>query len=240
MDVNNRIKKAHIAIMQHKKFCAYSGVIACGKVEVTTSVPTAVTDGWDVWYNPDFIEANMPTDPELRFLVLHEATHKAYRHMAVWKSLHTINAQLANVAADYFVNGALVDTDDGEGFIKMPSKSGIKPKPEYRGWSVLQIFNDLMKDPENGSGGGGMDDHDWEGNAASNDPEAAQEQANVPYVRVRCCVSVYPKKVPRAAMVCSVTYLHPRLTGVKHCVSLCKRLAAGVMSRRGLGLTVGS
>jgi len=178
MDVSNRIKKAHIAIMQHKKFCAYSGVIACGKVEVTTSVPTAATDGWDVLYNPDFIEANMPTDPELRFLVLHEATHKAYRHMAVWKSLHTINAQLANVAADYFVNGALVDTDDGEGFIKMPSKSGIKPKPEYRGWSVLQIFNDLMKDPENGSGGGGLDDHDWEGNAANNDPEAAQEQAN--------------------------------------------------------------
>ena len=178
MDVSSRIKKAHIAIMQHKKFCAYSGVIACGKVEVTTSVPTAATDGWDVWYNPDFIEQHMPTDPELRFLVLHEATHKAYRHMAVWKSLHKINAQLANVAADYFVNGALVDTDDGEGFIKMPKDCGVQPKPEYRGLSVLQIFNDLMQDPENGSGGGNMDDHDWEGNAANGDPEKEQEQAN--------------------------------------------------------------
>ena len=48
MNVQDRIKKAHIAIMQHKKFCAYSGVLACGKVTVNEDVPTACTDGWDV------------------------------------------------------------------------------------------------------------------------------------------------------------------------------------------------
>jgi predicted metal-dependent peptidase len=179
MNVQDRIKKAHIAIMQHKKFCAYSGVLACGKVIVSDAVPTAATNGWDVHYNPEFIAEHMKTDPELRFLVLHEATHKAYRHLTVWKSLHEENAMLANVAADFFVNGVLIDTDDGEGFIKMPSV-GIKPEPKYRGWSVKQIFDDLKQQQEDGEGqgGDGMDSHDWDGNPADGDPAEAQAQAN--------------------------------------------------------------
>ena len=183
MNVSDRIKRGHIAIMQHKKFCAYSGVIACGKVEVTDEIPTAATDGWNVKYNPAFIEANMPTDPELRFVILHEATHKAYRHMVVWQKLHEENAMLANVAADHFVNLHLQDTDAGEGFIKMP-KVGIQPDEKYRGWSVGMIFEDLKqqqeqgKEPQDGDDGEGMDEHDWDGNPTNGDPAAAQEQAN--------------------------------------------------------------
>lgn len=161
MNVSDRIKKAHIAVMQHKKFCVFAGVLACGKVTVTEDVPTACTDGWNVKYNPKFIEENMADDAELRFLVLHEATHKAYRHLTVWKELHNTNARLANVAADYFVNGVLHDTDAGEGFVKMP-KVGIKPKPKYKGWSVLQIYTDLEQEDEDG-GEEGTDEHDWDG-----------------------------------------------------------------------------
>jgi len=161
MNVADRIKKAHIAVMQHKKFCVFAGVLACGKVTVTEDVPTACTDGWNVMYNPKFIEENMADDAELRFLVLHEATHKAYRHLTVWKELHKSNARLANVAADYFVNGVLHDTDAGEGFVKMP-KVGIKPKPKYKGWSVLQIYTDLEQEDEDG-GEEGTDEHDWDG-----------------------------------------------------------------------------
>ncbi|MFM7008065.1 MAG: DUF2201 family putative metallopeptidase [Betaproteobacteria bacterium] len=184
MNVADRIKKAHIAIMQHKKFCAYSGVLACGKVTVDESVPTAATDGWNVRYNPKFIEENMSTDPELRFLVLHEATHKAYRHMATWKALHEENPQLANIAADFFVNLHLQDTDGGDGFIKMP-KLGVPPEPKYRGWSVAMIYADLKQQmdeqEQDGSGSGegdGMDDHDWDGNEANGDPAKEQAQAN--------------------------------------------------------------
>jgi predicted metal-dependent peptidase len=181
MQVADRIKKAHIAIMQHKKFCAYSGILACGKVTVNDAVPTAATDGWNVIYNPAFIEANMPTDPELRFLVLHEATHKAYRHMVTWRKLHEENAMLANVAADHFVNLHLQDTDDNEGFIKMP-KLGIQPDPKYRGWSVAMIYQDLKQQMEQQGGGGGqgdgMDEHDWDSNDANGDPAKEQEQAD--------------------------------------------------------------
>lgn len=188
MNVQDRIKKAHISIMQHKKFCAYSGILACGKVTVSDEMPTAATDGWNVTYNPKFVEEHAKTDPELRFLVLHEATHKAYRHMVTWRSLHEQDARLANVAADYFVNLSLQDTDDGEGFIKM-LKIGIPPTEKYRGWSVLQIFNDLKQQQQQGGGGGGdnpddpdsgggFDEHDWNGNEANGDAAKEQQQAD--------------------------------------------------------------
>ena len=179
MIVQDRIKKSHIAIMQHKVFCAYSGILACGKVYVNDEVSTAATNGWDVKYNPSFIEQHMKSDPELRFLILHESQHKAYRHLQVWQALHEEDAQLANIAADHFVNLSLVDMDNGEGFIKMPSV-GIQPDPKYRGWSVKQIFEDLKANGDGqGSGGDGegMDEHDWE-NATSGDPTTDQEKAN--------------------------------------------------------------
>jgi len=179
MNVQDRIKKAHIAIMQHKTFCAYSGVLACGKVKVNDEVSTAATNGWDVIYNPAFIEQHMKTDPELRFLILHEAQHKAYRHLQVWRALHDEHAKLANIAADHFVNLSLQDMDNGEGFIKMPAL-GIQPEPKYRGWSVKQIFDDLKQQMQDGEGEGdgeGMDGHDWD-DATSGDPTKDQEQAN--------------------------------------------------------------
>ena len=171
MNVSDRIKKAHIAIMQHKEFCAFAGILACGNVEVTTSVPTACTDGWNVKYNPEFIEQHMATDPELRLLVLHEAMHKAYRHLTVWKYLSKINHQLANVAMDHFVNLSLIDTDAGNGFLQMP-KVGIQPEPKYRGWNVLQIFTDLESEDEGDDGDGpdGFDEHDFDGPPGNDSP----------------------------------------------------------------------
>lgn len=171
MNVPDRIKRAHIAIMQHKEFCALSGILACGKVEITTDIPTACTDGWNVKYNPEFVEKVMPTDPELRLLVLHEAMHKAYRHLTVWKYLSKQNAMLANIAMDHFVNLSLMDTDAGSGFLKMPAE-GVQPKPKYRGWSVLQIYTDLEQedDPENPDGPGRFDEHDFDGPPSGDSP----------------------------------------------------------------------
>lgn len=177
MEALDRIRKAHIKIMQHKKACVYAGILACGKVEVTTDVPTAATNGWDVKYNPEFVKKFLSSDEELRFVVLHEATHKAYRHLHTWQDLHEEDPHLANVAADYFVNGALLDMDDGEGFIRMPSV-GIKPEPKYRGWSVKQIFDDLKQQQEDGGQGGegdGFDSHEW--GEAQGDGEQAQKEA---------------------------------------------------------------
>lgn len=181
MNVQDRVKKAHVAIMRHPKFCLYSGVLATGKVRFTDEIPSACTDGWNVLYNPSFITANMSTEPELRFLVLHEATHKSFRHTTLWRHLAEENAALANIAMDLFVNLALQDADANEGFIKMPA-NGVQPDPKYRGWSVQMIYDDLKKNGNGGQGGDGegqgFDEHDFSGSGDDGKPvDAATEQA---------------------------------------------------------------
>ena len=177
MSVPDRIKRAHIAIMQHKVFAGYSGVLSCGKVKFDDNIMSAQTNGWDVTYNPKFVEQFMPTDPELRFLVLHEATHKAFRHLHVWREIHEEDHQLANIAADLFVNLALVDADKGEGFVKMPA-IGIQPDPQYRGMSVGQIYQKLKEDPPPEGGGEGMDEHDWQDAQDGSTAEEVQKRAD--------------------------------------------------------------
>jgi predicted metal-dependent peptidase len=162
MNQLERIRKQHVKIMAHKKWCAYGPLVAAGKTTCDPDIPTAATNGIDKKYNPNF--AASLTDEELRFVILHEATHVAYLHLDVWQDLWQQNPKLTNIAADHFVNLSLVDGDAGEGFIKMPSV-GVQPEPEYRGLSVKQIYNRLLEDGEDGQGGGGgggIDEHEWE------------------------------------------------------------------------------
>ena len=66
----DRVTKAHIKIMTSPEFCMFSGVLSVGKVTYTDEIPTACTNGCDVFYNPEFIKTL--TDKELAFLILHE------------------------------------------------------------------------------------------------------------------------------------------------------------------------
>lgn len=183
MNASDRIKKSHVSIMRHKQFCAYAGILACGKVIMTDKIPTACTDGWDVSYNPAFVDSM--SEPELNLLVLHEATHKAYRHLHIWQVLWKEDSRLANIAMDHFVNLSLMDTNAGADFLKMP-KAGIQPEPKYRGWAVSRIFDDLKANPPpqppNGPSGSsgepqdGVDSHEW-GKAEQGDAAEEAKQA---------------------------------------------------------------
>ena len=181
MNSLDRIKKAHIAIMRHKTFGAFSGVVATGKVTVDDKCQTAYTNGWDVTYGDKFVQSL--SDPELRFVVLHEALHKSYRHLHVWKQLWSQDQRRTNIAADHFVNLGLVDTDNGEGFIVCP-KIGIQPNPEYRGLSVKQIF-DRLKDEQDDDGqggdgeGSGFDEHDFDGASQASAEEQAKQAEEI-------------------------------------------------------------
>ena len=179
----DRIKQSRVSIMKHPRFCAFSGVLSCGELtlDVTLNPPTACTNGWDIKFHPDFVDSL--DDPQLRLLMLHEAVHAAYRHLTVWKTLWKIDRNTTNIAADHFVNLALIDMDNGESFITMPSV-GVQPNHKYRGWSVQQIFDDLMQQGSGkgkGSGNGQGDDdpldsHDWEGAETDAKTEATRAQ----------------------------------------------------------------
>ena len=165
LSVEQRLQKAVSDIMMNPKYIALAGLLTLGERGVKDDVPTACTNGKDEWYGRDFVESL--SDPELRFLILHEVYHKLYRHLITWQHLYKQNAMLANKACDYVINIKLVD-DNKDGFATMTGELANGCFNEkYRGWDSAQVYNDLSPDDDKeGEGQGGQqpfDQHDWEG-----------------------------------------------------------------------------
>ncbi len=70
LSVEQRLQKAVSDIMMNPKYIALAGIMTLGERGVKDSVPTACTNGKDEWYGRGFVESL--SDPELRFLILHE------------------------------------------------------------------------------------------------------------------------------------------------------------------------
>ena len=181
--------RVRVQLMRSDMFVALAPVMMVGKRELTTTIPTACTNGRDEQYNPDFIF--QWSDKEAGFIIMHENMHKAARHLEVYEQLHRLHHRAANMACDYWINQKLLDADPQKRLIAMPLGANGKPigliDPKYKGWTVKQIFDDLRqqqredkekgegegegggeggsegKDEGEGDGGGGMDDHDWDG-----------------------------------------------------------------------------
>ena len=173
LTVEQRLNKAVIDIMAEPHYYAIAPVLMIGDKSVCDETPTAYTNGRDEVYGRKFVEGL--TDAELRFLVLHEAYHKMYRHITTWRHLYEDNARLANMACDYVINVKLVDGDDGKKFIVMP-KVGLLDK-KYRDMDSAQVYHLLKQKDEGGGGGGGgnggdsMDEHGWDDAQEMSDAE---------------------------------------------------------------------
>lgn len=159
----DRIIKAHISIMRSKEFCMFAGVLSVGDVLVADThrgnpVKTACTDGRDVTYNPEFVDSL--SHKQLVFVVLHETIHKVYQHMKLWRNLFKENPQLANQAADYIVNDAIVIADPNHNVASFPTSVPPLWDVKYRGMSTKQVFDKLKQSNPQGNT---LDDHDWEG-----------------------------------------------------------------------------
>ena len=190
LTAEQRIERAHSQLMRHKDFCLFSGVFMVGKVVVDEITPTAKTNGRDVTYGRAFVDRL--DDKQLAFLVVHEAMHKAYRHLMVWKNLAKENAHLANAAMDYVINLQIADSDKAQDIVAMPRDEDGKLMglldEKYRDMDTRQVYEILKKECKEGRdgegrgdkkspSGGELDDHDWEG-AEELTEEEAQELAN--------------------------------------------------------------
>ena len=162
-----RVTKSHIAIMRSKEFCMFAGVLSVGKVIFTDDIPTACTNGRDVMYSPDFIKTL--DDKELNFVVLHEALHKVYQHMHLWKKLWKENPQLANMSADYVVNYAIYEADEFSNVAKRPESALFDLA--YKNMTTKQIFDMLKRSSDFVKEQSGHDTHDWEGAEQLSDEE---------------------------------------------------------------------
>ena len=120
-------------------------------------------------YGRAFVEGL--TDQELVGLVLHENLHKCYQHAILWKHLWKEDAQLANMAADYVINLEIKDLESAHrDFIKLPGKGLVDEK--YRGMDTGEVFRALQEEGDEGGGGEGLDEHDF-------DQLTEEEQASV-------------------------------------------------------------
>jgi predicted metal-dependent peptidase len=156
LTAEQRIEKVHVALMRHKKFCLFSGLFMVGKVTVEESMPTAATDGINVFYGRAFVDRL--DDKQLGFLILHEAMHKAYRHLTTWEKLFKKNKDLANAACDYVINLQIQDHDPDQEVVRMPTDEegnvmGLIDE-RFRGMDAHQVFLILEKE-EDGRGGSG-------------------------------------------------------------------------------------
>ena len=101
--------------------------------------PTAATDGRNFFYNTKFIEKL--ADSEILFLMGHEILHVVYDHMARNDGR---NPQLSNIAADYCVNGDLVQNKVGSPIKVVP----ILHETKYYGWSFEKVYDDLYENAD--------------------------------------------------------------------------------------------
>ena len=169
MDIDKeerKLKKVKINIMRDPDFALWSGIMMVGKTYIDDNVATACTNGRDERYGRKFV-AEL-SEKELAFVVLHEAMHKAYRHLTTWRKLYDATPQLANAACDYVINLQLKDLDPHGRVMVMPQRDGkviglIDEK--YRNMTTKEVYDALLEEHGEDGGGGeeGFDEHDWGG-----------------------------------------------------------------------------
>ena len=108
---------------------------------------TAAVDGRRMWFNPEFV-LSLSKD-ELIFLMCHEVMHCVFNHLGRRGSR---DPKIYNMAADYVINAALIN----ENFV-MP-EVGLYEK-KYFNWTAEDVYDELIKNGEDGQGGSQMDLH---------------------------------------------------------------------------------
>lgn len=167
LDAHNRIIAVHVDISNNALFAGLSGVVYVGDVKFVEECPTAGTDGRDVIYNEQFVMGL--SRKQLRFVVLHEAMHKALQHCTNYQALSEKYGMLTNMAMDYVVNATLFEIDPNFQFIEKTTEPVPLFDPKYQGWSFIEVLQDLLKNCKvtevdgvqmvEGAGGQPLDEH---------------------------------------------------------------------------------
>jgi predicted metal-dependent peptidase len=122
------------------RMCSRSAFFAAlalfARFQASQQVPTAATDGRDVFINPEFFAAL--ATPEQDFVLLHEVLHAALLHVPRRSGR---DPQLWNIAADIVVNGMLLR----EGY-RLPAGGLREPRLEHL--SAEEIYELLLHEQQ--------------------------------------------------------------------------------------------
>ena len=140
-NIDKIIKTSILRVRKRYPFFATLSLFA--NYRPSSSIPTAATDGKDIYFNPDFLLSL--SQPQQDGLLLHELLHAAL--------LHTIRrghreGRLWNIAADIVVNGLIVEQNNAsnkeENSLELPE--GAVRKPEWEKMSVEEIYDLLLQE----------------------------------------------------------------------------------------------
>lgn len=145
-----RITQSRVRLLLSKPFF---GTLATRlRIEETTAIPTAGTDGRKFMFNREFVDSL--SDGELDFLVGHEVLHCVYDHMVAREDRQPM---IYNMAADYVINMELVTNRVGDAIPSTKLNGGEMCLDwKYQGWNSYEVYDDLVKE---GKTGNSMDVH---------------------------------------------------------------------------------
>ena len=115
MTIEERLQSARIRLRSRHPF--FGTLLFHAPTVLTEQIPTACTDGRNLYFNPAFIEPL--SRQELDGLLLHEVLHAALLHC---QRKGARDPQLWNWAADIVVNGMIACLED----ISLPSGGGLR------------------------------------------------------------------------------------------------------------------
>lgn len=140
-----RVRAVNIDIMNHKDFSTLSGFVTMGDVKIVDGLPTAGTNGRDVFYGSKF--ALSLNRKQMRFVQLHECLHKALRHCVDYKDINRKYPRLSNIAQDYVVNAFIEQTDPSHEFMEHPTWPEPLLDKKYYDRSFVDVLQDLLRNP---------------------------------------------------------------------------------------------
>lgn len=178
------IKRANVQLANHKATRMFAPFLVAGSWRIENDpfkCPTAYTDGKNEVYGLEFV-STLPNEKQVRFLVMHENGHEFLLHLQRRTPDMKKKPDLANMAMDYAINGMLVKIANAYPDLLEMIPSALYDA-KYDGWSVLQIFRDLEKEEQDGSGGKklkkSLDQHDTSGADNATPEQVAEREKEV-------------------------------------------------------------
>lgn len=134
MSIEHLISASLVRMQAKSPFFAALALFA--KFKVSAKIPTAATDGRDIFVNPDFFTPLTPSEQD--GLLAHEVLHAALLHAP---RRHGRDPKLWNIAADIVINGMLLK----EGY-ELP-KGGLRDQ-KLEHLSTEEIYEKIFQNAE--------------------------------------------------------------------------------------------
>lgn len=167
-DITMACRRARMTMLANHPFFGDMAMKMEIKLDDTLPMPTAATDGDDLFFHPDFVKKLTP--PELVFVMGHEVLHAALQHV---QRMGNKDGRW-QIATDIVVNQLLVNNQVG----KMPKGLIYEPNLFQLGEGSVDKIYDLLK-PEDIKDKQPMDDFKPGGKKGNDPVEAAKWRARI-------------------------------------------------------------